>query len=90
MPDASIMLDLCRELNISVNELLSGERIEGDRYHQKAEENFIQLKQSAERIEGTLQRIQTLFTSLCVIFSVINHSGFYCQYGHELPLSRKL
>ena len=27
MPDSSIMLDLCKELKISVNELLSGEMI---------------------------------------------------------------
>ena len=28
MPDSSLMLDLCHELNISVNELLCGELIE--------------------------------------------------------------
>ena len=76
MPDSSIMLDLCNELNITVNELLSGERIEMNNYDQKAEENFIKLKQSEERIEKKMQIIQTTFTTLCVIFSVITIGVF--------------
>ena len=38
MPDSSIMLDLCQELKINVNELLSGEVIKMDNYNEKAEE----------------------------------------------------
>ena len=41
MPDSSIMLELCDELDISVNELLSGEMIRMDNYNKVAEENFI-------------------------------------------------
>ena len=41
MPDVSLMLPLCNELSITVNELLSGCRIEGNDYQQKAEENLI-------------------------------------------------
>ena len=41
MPDPSIMLDLCNELNISVNELLSGEMIEMKDYNKKTEELLI-------------------------------------------------
>lgn len=68
MPDSSIMLELCNELDISVNELLSGERIEMERYHKKAEENFIELKQSSERIERKIQHILTFFKVLnCVV-----------------------
>ena len=36
MPDASIMLELCDSLGISVNELLSGEMIEMENYDRKA------------------------------------------------------
>ena len=43
MPDSSIMLDLCNELKISVNELLSGERIDKEDYVMKAENNFLQM-----------------------------------------------
>ena len=33
MPDSSIMLELCNELDISVNELLSGEKINQENYN---------------------------------------------------------
>ena len=41
MPDSSIMLELCKELNITVNELLSGKIIKKEDYNQKAEENLL-------------------------------------------------
>ena len=44
MPDSSIMLELCNELDISVNELLSGEVIKMETYNQKAEELLLNLE----------------------------------------------
>ena len=41
LPDVSIMLDLCKELNISVNELLCGEDLNNSNYQEKAEENLV-------------------------------------------------
>ena len=41
MPDVSLMLDLCSILGITVNELLSGERIIMEDYQKRAEENLI-------------------------------------------------
>ena len=38
MPDASLMLELCEILDITVNELLSGERIAMEDYKKKAED----------------------------------------------------
>jgi len=49
MPDSSIMLDLCNELKISVNELLSGEKINMNEYNDKAEENLFELNKSNEK-----------------------------------------
>lgn len=43
LPDVSIMLSLCGELDISVNELLAGERLSDETYKQKAEENIMDL-----------------------------------------------
>ena len=48
MPDSSIMLELCNELNISVNELLSGEMIDMKNYNRKADENLIKLQKQKE------------------------------------------
>ena len=48
MPDSSIMLELCKILGITVNELLSGEEIDMESYEKKADENLIALKRKDE------------------------------------------
>ena len=48
MPDSSIMLDLCNELKISVNELSRGERIKMDNYNKKTEELLVELAKRDE------------------------------------------
>ena len=49
MPDSSIMLDLCKELEISVNELLSGEMIEMKDYDKKTEELLLEMAKNEEK-----------------------------------------
>lgn len=41
MPDLSLFKPLCDILNITINELLSGEKINEDKYQEKLEENII-------------------------------------------------
>lgn len=48
MPDSSIMLELCEILDITVNELLSGEKVDLENYEKKANENLIALKKKDE------------------------------------------
>lgn len=48
MPDSSIMLDLCNELKISVNELLSGEMIDLNNYNEIAEKNLLEIAKKEE------------------------------------------
>ena len=48
MPDSSIMLELCDELDITVNELLSGEVIKMENYNSKAEENLLEMAKKEE------------------------------------------
>ena len=43
MPDYSLLKDLCNELDINVNELLSGEKISKEDYKTNAEENMSKL-----------------------------------------------
>lgn len=43
MPDISIINDVCNVLNVSVNELLSGESLPPEKYSEKAEENIMEL-----------------------------------------------
>ena len=55
MPDSSIMLTLCGILDITVNELLTGERIQMEDYSKKAEENLVEMKKYEEQARLLLQ-----------------------------------
>lgn len=50
-PNTEILQDLCTALDISVNELLSGERIHPESYSKRAEENMMQLLKENEKQE---------------------------------------
>lgn len=62
MPDSSIMLELCRILDISVNELLSGEKIEVENASQKADEALLELKRKDENNMSKNTVISVIFT----------------------------
>ena len=49
MPDTSIMLELCNILGISVNELLSGERINMENDNQKTEQLLLDMAKELEK-----------------------------------------
>lgn len=42
LPDYSIMPDLCKELDITINELLSGKKLDNEEYQKSLENNFVQ------------------------------------------------
>lgn len=54
MPEISLMLPLCEVLEISVNELLSGEVLSADLYKKKAEENIMDLVKEREESKKKL------------------------------------
>lgn len=49
MPDVSIMQELCELLGISVNELLSGERLNMKEYNEKAEKLLLEMARKEEQ-----------------------------------------
>ena len=64
MPDTSIMLKLCDILGISVNELLSGEKIDMENNNQKNEQLFLDMAKELER------KNKTVWTSMWIIMGV--------------------
>ncbi len=54
MPDTSIMLELCDVLGISVNELLSGEKINMENNNQKNEQLLLDMAKELERKNKTI------------------------------------
>lgn len=74
MPDSSIMLELCDILDITVNELLSGERVgvvNADNYQKKAEENLIALKKRDENNLSKNAIVFILFSTALAIGIVV-------------------
>ena len=67
MPDSSIMLDLCNELKISVNELLSGEMIEMKNYDENAEKNLLDMVKQKEKNDKRLLRMEILMGILSIL-----------------------
>lgn len=59
MPEVSLMIPLCETLGISVNELLSGERLSDNEYKERAEENMVSIL--AERHTNVNRLMATLF-----------------------------
>ena len=49
MPDSGVMLDLCNELKISVNELLSGEMISMENKNEKQEQLLLDMAKEVEK-----------------------------------------
>lgn len=71
MPDSSLMLDLCGELGISVNELLSGETIEMKEYDRKAEQQLLELMEEREEKDRELLRLEIFIGVLVTVVLLV-------------------
>ena len=66
LPEVSLMLPLCETLDISVNDLLSGERISDIDYKKKAEENMMNLMK-----ENQENKKKEAISIICAVITVI-------------------
>ena len=64
MPDTSIMLELCDILGISVNELLSGEKISMENNNQKNEQLLLDMAKELEK------KSKTIWNAMWIIMTV--------------------
>ena len=73
LPDASIMIDLCNILGISVNELLVGEMIENKDYKKKTEELLVEMARQDEEKNKKLivNEFILMITSVLFYFGLI-------------------
>lgn len=76
-PDVSIMLELCDILGITVNELLSGERITMENYQKKAEENLVELQQKKDKAQKGLLRVELIWLAVAVLVSPVHFAVNY-------------
>ena len=64
LPDASLMLDLCEILGITVNELLNGEKISMENNNQKNKQLLLEMAKELEK------KNKTIWSSMWVIMTV--------------------
>lgn len=69
-PDVSLLLPLCQELDISVNELLSGEKLSNEEYEKRAEENMINVIRNNTKASKEERIISAVLTAAFIIVGI--------------------
>ena len=70
LPDTAIMLPLCDILGISVNELLSGERIDMEQNPQQNQQLLLELSKDLEQKNKTIWTAMWLIMSMSIVFLI--------------------
>jgi len=87
-PEVSFLFPLCNELEITVNELLSGERLQAMDYKKKAEENMVNLVKEAQ--ERKKKIIMSAMVGVLVIVAAVPlfvlRECLKCRYGLEIGI----
>ena len=87
LPDSSIMLALCEELGISVNELLSGEELDMKDYNKQVEENLLNIIKQKEEADKRLLRTEIVIGLSGTIIAIALVMVGLLGYGYStLPL----
>lgn len=78
LPDASIMLDLCKILKISVNDLLSGEVVTMNENNQKQEQMLLELVKEKQEADKRLLKVEVFIgiLSTVILFGLIAIAAF--------------
>ena len=73
LPDASIMLELCGLLGITVNDLLCGEVVSIENYNEQMEKNLIEMVKQKERSDKRLLTMEIVIglTSTVFLFAML-------------------
>lgn len=72
LPDYSILKDLCDALGITVNELLSGEKLPKNEYLENAEKTLINLRKQIDRKQKLFFMIERIVFFICILMFIIN------------------
>ncbi len=67
LPDATLMLDLCGILGISVNDLLTGEVVTMENYNENLEKNLLEMVKAKQKADKQLLNLEIIVGIMCVI-----------------------
>lgn len=86
LPDASVMLELCRLLKITVNDLLNGEVVSMERYNETAERNLLEMVKQKEAADKRLLKTEVVIgvTSSVFLFVTVIVGAMFMKM--EKPL----
>ena len=78
LPDSSIMLELCSTLEITVNDLLSGEVVKMDNYNKNLEENLLEMIKQKEQADKRLLIAEVFIgiTATVILFVLVFLAAF--------------
>lgn len=82
-PDVSLMLELCNVLGITVNELLSGERILMEDYQKKAEENLVELQDKKMKSQKRFKRMEMAGLAIVILLIPVHFAINYFYPNNE-------
>ena len=71
MPDSSLMLDLCRHLKITVNDLRCGEVVSMENYNEKLEKQLIEVIKQKEEADKRLLALEWVVGILSVVVLLV-------------------
>ncbi len=67
LPDSSIMLELCDELKITVNDLLCGEVVTMENYNKKLENNLLEMVKQKEEADNRLLKLEIVLGIIAIL-----------------------
>ncbi len=77
MPGVSNLLDLCSELGISVNELLSGMKLDECNYKENAEQNLVELHKKQENAKKAYNQLTIIWLIIAILLVPIHFAINY-------------
>jgi len=82
MPDISLLPIISKELDVTVNDLMSGEKVDKNEYQEKFEENIIYTIDNTVKKENRILKI-VLWVIFAFIFSSIMYVSIESIYMHS-------
>lgn len=83
LPDASIMLELCGLLKITVNDLLNGEVVSVEKYNAAMEKNLLEMVRQKEEKDRQLLKTEIVIGVVSVLFllAMVTVGAFFMKLG---------
>lgn len=87
LPDVSLMQELCKTLDITVNDLLNGEVVDMKEYNEKNEKLLLDMAKQKEDADKRLLRIEIVIGFICT--AILLGLSIFASYA-DLPEAQRV